>query len=305
MTFFETAVKIQAMRLSLFFVLLSLSYACNVTAESCKGLNKNSCSVLKDFTVFDTKQKMNFNHLCSELDHEHKVSRRAYAFFEKDHSDRDYKALLLGEVFVGWVNYHVKGLSFSIEKMRIESLANWAGDSFSIALQMQNSRTKQEIIGPFSKTFFYSDSKSSGSYPEERQYTLSDEGSLYWEKLIEPEDENKKARKGEYKGSEGIYVSSLEATSLEDEHSLHIILKNTKTGFTIKLQGPALNGLKSLLDVEKPVLRVLGFWETMNPFQKGGLWDWLKTGYRYRDCIYLRKFAKKEFSIRFSQQSFL
>jgi len=43
----------------------------------------------------------------------------------------------------------------------------------------------------------------------------------------------------------------------------------------------------------------------MNPFQKGGLWDWFSAGYRYGNCIYIGKFAKKEFSTRFSQQSSL
>ena len=290
-----------------FFVLLSFFYACSTTAESCKDLNKSSCSVLKDFTVFDTKQEMHFNHLCSELGYKNEVRQRAYAFFEKNHSDRNYKALLLGEIFVGWVpgpDTYLKGLGLSIEKMQIKSLTDWTGDSFSIALQMQNSRTKKEITGPPSETFFYSEKRNSGShsYPEDRQYTLSDEGSLDWERFTEPKDKNKKAHKEKYKGSEGIYIDSREATDLEDEHRLSIVLKNTKTGSTIRLQGPALKGLKSLLDVERPVFRTLGFWEAMNPFQKGGLWDWFKTGYRYRNCIYLRKFAKKEFSSRFSQQ---
>jgi len=290
-----------------FCVLLSLSYACSVTAESCNDLNRNSCSVLQNFTVFDTKQTMHFDHFCSELDYKSKVSRQAYAFFEKDHSDKNYKALLLGEVFVGWVvgpRGRIKGLGLHIEKMQIESLTDWAGDSFSIALQMQNSRTRQEITGRFSETFFYSDGFS--SYPEDRQYTLSDKGGLDWEQYIESEEnKNKKAQK-EHKGSEGIYIYSHQVTYLEDEHKLSIILKNMKTGSTIRWQGPILKDLKTLLDIEKPDgPRVLGFWETMNPFQKGGLWDWFSTSYRYRNCIYIRKFAKKEFSTRFSQQSSL
>ena len=290
-----------------FFVLLSLFYTYSTTADSCKDLNKNSCSVLKDFTVFDTKKEMHFNHFCSELDYKREVSRQAYAFFEKNHSAKNYKALLLGEVFAGWVpgpDAYQKGLGLSIEKMQIKSLTDWAGDSFSIALQMQNSRTRQEITGPFSATFFHSKSKDSGShsYPEDKQYTLSDEGSLDWERFTEPKDKNQKAHKKEYKGSKRIYVYSRELINLEDEYRLNLILKSIKTGSTVKLQGPTLKGLKSLLNIEGPVFRTLGFWEAMNPFQKGGVWDWLRTGYRYKDCIYLRKFAKKEFSTRFSQQ---
>ncbi len=65
-----------------------------------------------------------------------------------------------------------------------------------------------------------------------------------------------------------------------------------------------MENLLSLLQIEKPQSSVLSFAQAMNPFQQGGVWDWLRTSWRYGDCIQLRKQAKRELDRRFTQASF-
>ena len=281
------------------FMFLFFSSACQ-SGGNCSDLNKDNCPVLTNFTVFDKNHEAHFNHLCSEVNHQKEGSWQSYAFFEKPNSDTNYKALILGEVFVGWVGgpEGPKGVGLSIEKMKIKSLKSWSGDHFSVVLKIKNFQTGQAVTGNVSKAFFFSDE----GYPEKKEYALSEEGSLDWKRFKEPEDKSPDHEKREHRFSEGIFIDSQKISQLKGKHSLSVILKNERTGSFIELQGPILGNIEPRLNIEKPKFQVLNFWQTMNPFQSGGLWDWFRTAYRYRDCIYLRKQAKKEFADRFAQQ---
>ncbi len=295
-------------------------------AGDCGDLNKQTCEVLKDFTVVDKNNELHFNHLCSDLDNHNGHYQTAYAFFETAKSGQQYKALVLAEVSVGWIGYHpqpaqqstnsntedvgpeIKGIFLDLERLQIQSLKEWAGQAFSIALQVRNNRTNQIITGKFSKTFSYS--YSGGGYPKDQEYILSNTGNLFWEKLKEPEDEDKPTcpscekenqRENEYKSSSAIDINSLKITHPEDPHFLYLILKNETTGATIQLEGPPIRNLKKLWSIKYSGAQVLT-WEVLNPWQEGGLWDWMSDAFQYGDCIYLRKQAKKEFSQRFIKQ---
>ena len=281
------------------FIFLFFSSACH-SGGDCSDLNKGNCPVLTDFTVFDKNHVVHFNHLCSEVNNQREGSWQSYAFFEKPNSDTQNKALILGEVSVGWVGgpEGPKGVGLDIEKMEIKSLKSWSGDHFSVALKIKTFQTGQTVTGNVSKTFFLSE----GSYPEKKEYALSEEGNLDWERFKEPESKMSDHEIREHRFSEGIFIDHRKISQLKEKHSLSVILKNERTGSFIELQGPTLENIESRLNVEKPKFRVLNFWQTMNPFQDGGLWDWFKTGYRYKDCIHLRKQAKKDFANRFAQQ---
>ena len=291
-------------------------------AEDCKDLNKDSCPVLKDFIVADQNNELHFKHLCSDLDHHNYHSQGAYAFFEKVDSDKKYKALVLGEVSVGHMGWagveDQKGIWFSMEKMQLGSLNGWADDSFSLALRMRNTRTKQVVTGEFSNTFYYS-YRGSG-YPTDERYSVSKEGKWDWEQYQEPEEEKAEAqteaqatcisceepggkvhRTGEHKMSKGMYIGSSKITHQQDPHILYIVLKNERTGEEIQLQGPVLKNLETYMNIEHSGPRVL-IWGVLNPNQEGGLWDVISDAYKYNDCIYLRKQGKKEFAVRFANQ---
>ena len=278
----------------LFFILL-LNTCSN---EACKDLDNTNCSVLKDFVVFDQNYPLDFRHMCSEVENE-SPAWQAYAFFEDLHS-KNYKALILAEVAVGWIRGPIgpNGINIQMEKFQIESLSTWAGKSFSLALQVTNRRTGKNVTGDFSESFSFS--KPGGSGGGQKDYSLSEQGNFEWEQFTEPEE--KKSKDTTYKHHEEIQVIADNILHLEDPQALSIVLRNSSNQSKLILKGPVLNDLKSSLEIENPKAQTLGFWQTINPYQEGGLWHWLSTGYHYKDCIFLRKKAKKEFEIRFSRQ---
>ena len=267
----------------------------------CKDLDGKKCPVLKDLTISDQAHPLDFNHLCSEVDNDFSASWQAYAFFENIPSTENYKALLLAEVAVGWIRGPVgpNGISIGMEKFQIADLVGWAKESFSLALRVSNLRTGEIVTGDFSETFSFSRPGGVGGGIE--KYTLSKGGDFYWEKFTEPE-EKKKSQNNAYKHTEEIQVLAQNISHPEDHQSLAIVLRNSTTQSELILKGPVLKDLKSRLKIVNPEAQTLGFFQTINPSQKGGLFDFFRVAFRYKDCIYLRKKSKKEFDIRFSRK---
>ena len=270
----------------------------NCQSEGCKDLNERNCPALKDFIVFDQTRPLHFNHLCSEVGHQFSASWQSYAFFESDPSNKNWKALILTEVAVGWIRGPIgpNGINIQLEKFQIESLSDWAENSLTLALQVTDRRTGETVTGDEAKTF----SSSHRGDAEEKTFTPDDKGYFNWERFTEPEERNN-TDKNIYNHPEDIQIISKNIPHPENAQALAIVLKNSEAQDQMILKGPVLTDLKARLDIENPKPQTLGFWQTMNPVQKGGLWHVLGTGYRYRDCIYLRKKAKKEFDIRFSK----
>ena len=289
------------------YIFSVLIFASSCSAGDCDNLNKETCGVLKNFTVADESRELKFNHLCSELDNYNGQEKRAYGFFSS--FNKTYKALVLAEVYVGWLAHpskkesHDTGIGLDLEKMRLQSLKEWANQPFSLALRIKNAKTNQLATGNFSKTFFYSYEGS--GYPKDKKYTVGSKGDLDWEKLKEPEEKdqtssNPSAKKNEYKGSESIHISSKALNQTEQDHILYLVLKNEKTGQEITLQGPVLKNLKSELSIKYSGPKVLT-WGMFNPWQEGSLPEVFFDIFRYGDCIYLRKQAKKEFAKLFAK----
>ena len=304
-------------------MLLLFSFASCAGSDCNTDLNKDTCDILKTFTLADPKKELRFNHVCSELDNSNNAYKPAYALFEKGGQQ---KALILAEVSVGWLAYKSKpveagkspsaeesGIFLELEKMQAQSLNPWKGDAFSIALSAKNTRTQKVTTGVFSKTYSYSHSGS--GYPADTKYRISKTGTLDWEKLIEPEDESKteadfcadctvpegQRRKNEYKGSGIIELTRANLPHPEDPHVLSIVLQNERTKEKIILQGPVLKNLKSHLNIKYSGPQRLSLLDVLNPVQEGGLWDVIGDAFKYGDCIYLRKQGKKEFKARWSK----
>lgn len=248
--------------------------------------------------VFDREHPLRFNHLCSELSHGGDAYWQAYAFFEQPSPDDRYRALVLAKVLVGWVAgpHGPNGVALDIEKKRLALPSEWHGDTFGLALQLVNVKTQQALTGPLATSHL----SSTGHYPVDKEYRLSATGELDWVQFVEPEERDSEADK-EYRHSPTLHVYSENIPALEEAYRLKLIVENTQTRARLTLEGPVLENLQSLLQVEKPQFRALDFFQTLNPFQKGGLWDAMRAGWRYDRCIQLRKRAKREFDRRFAR----
>ena len=251
--------------------------------------------------VFDRDHPLRFDHLCSELGHGYGAYRQAYAFFEKRSPDDRYEALVLANVHVGWIAGPPgpNGISLLIEKKRLALPSEWYGDPFGLALQLVAVKTQQAITGPVLTRYVHVASDQGG----EKVYRLSTTGELDWVRFVEPEERDPQADK-EHRHPPELRLYGKDIPGLEGDYALNLVLENTRTGARVTLEGPVLENLPALLQIEKPQSGVLGFAQAMNPFQQGGVWSWLRTGWRYRNCIQLRKQAKQELDRRFARPPF-
>ena len=252
-----------------------------------------------DAAVFDTTRPLRFHHRCSEPAHSGDAYWQAYAFFDTPRTDTTYKALALGKVLVGWVSGPggEQGVGFRLEKMRLVA-PTWAGAEFGLALQLVHLRTKAVITGPQSATFYQA---SSHRPPQEQQYGVSATGSVDWEQFHEPEADAPSERTA-VKHATPLVLDSAHLPRLDDAYALRLVVENRTTHASLILHGPVVEDLRARLQIDRPQFRILGFFQTLNPFQKGGLWDALTTAWRYKDCVQLRKQAKAQFRARFAQR---
>ena len=251
--------------------------------------------------VFDRDHPLRFDHLCSELSHSYGAYRQAYAFFEKRSSEGRYEALVLANVNVGWIAGPPgpNGVSLSIEKKRLALPPEWYDATFGLALQLVSVRTQRGITGPV-LTRYVQVAPSQGG---EKEYQLSATGELDWVRFMEPEESDADPVK-EHRLPPDLRLYGKDIPGLDGDYALNLVLENTRTRARVTLEGPVLEKLPSLLEIKKPQSGVLGFAQAMNPLQKGGVWDWLRTGWRYRNCIQLRKQAKQELDRRFARPPF-
>ena len=252
-------------------------------------------------TVFDRDHPLRFDHLCSELGHSYGAYRQAYAFFEKRSPEGRYEALVLAKVNVGWIAGPPgpNGVSLIIEKKRLALPPEWYDATFGLALQLVAVKTQRAISGPVLTRYIQVASGQGG----EREYRLSATGELDWVRFAEPEESDADPVK-EHRHPPELRLYGKDIPGLEGDYALNLVLENTRTRARVTLEGPVLEKLPALLQIKKPQSGVLGFAQAMNPFQKGGMWDWLRTGWRYRNCIQLRKQAKQELDRRFTRPPF-
>ena len=76
------------------------------------------------------------------------------------------------------------------------------------------------------------------------------------------------------------------------------------TRFAIERPGLKLDAERYILgivEIERPMTRMLGLSQTLNPFQEGGLWNWMRTERCYQQRLQARKQARREFDLRFAR----
>ena len=264
-------------------------------------LSASTALTQQQMVAFDRDHPLRFDHLCSELGHGYGAYRQAYALFEKRPPDGRYRALVLAKVQVGWIAGPPgpNGVSLLIEKKRLALPPDWYGDTFGLAVQLVAVQTQQTITGPVFTRYVQVAAGQGG----ELEYRLSPSGELDWERFAEPEERDPQSAR-EHRHPPELRLYARDIPVREETYALNLVLENTRTSARLTLEGPVVENLRSLLQIEKPQSGVLSFAQAMNPLQRGGIWDWLRTTWRYGDCIQLRKQAKRELDRRFARASF-
>lgn len=279
----------------LYFLFLFVFISCS-SGESCfvGEDKKNNCEALNTFKLADSSQSLDFNHYCSEEKLSLSAYKQSYALFENQ-SGNNKIAGAVGAVKAGFIRgvQKITGVGLRPEKLKIQFLSSWANQNLALALQLINLENQKSSTGDFVTSYI----EGKLGKVEVKNYQISPQGDLVWERFIEPElaAKNQKVSKIPEKSPS---ILSQDIASLEANHKIHLLIKNQNTEEILTLAGPVIENLKSILQIKAPESRVLGFFDTINPFQKEGLWHWLGSSFYYRDCIYLRKQSKYELDKR-------
>lgn len=267
----------------------------------CRQLDASRCAVLKDFQVFAPQAAMHFDHHCSHPGNHDGASRSAYVFFESE-SDASGKLLALSEVALGWVFGPPggQGVRAKFHRMQIAGLEAWAGDSFDLRLGLRQLDGGEIMLGGASRGVVEFKA-APGPVPEYHAFALSSNGRFDWEQFSEPNAEPDEGSERVFGFLEGSHIEAEKIASLNSAYRLLLIAHNIDSGDEILMQGPRLDSLDTLRDLEKPEWATLGLLETLNPAEEGGLWGWFGTAAKFGDCIYARKAAKQSFDERFTE----
>jgi len=257
---------------------------------------KTNCEALNTFQLADSSQSLNFDHYCSEEKLSFSAYKQSYALFENQ-SENNRIAGAVGAVKAGFIRgvQKIKGLSLRLEKLKIQLLPSWANQNLALALQLINLENQKSFTGEFVTNYI----EEKLGKTEVKTYQISSQGGLLWERLTEPETSKAKKQKVTKILEKYPSILSQNIDSLEAKHRIHLLIKNQNTEEILTLTGPVIENLKNILQIKAPESQTLGFLDTINPFQKGGLWHFLDSAFYYRNCIYLRKQSKYELDKRF------
>ena len=275
-------------------------------------------SPLQTYPVFEPGEALNFDHLCSELGNGNGRYWKSFAFFNKPSRDKNYKALALAQVRVGYTNalHGASSVTLVLEKMRIESLSEWSRSNISVHLRMVNHSTGQIIDGNPTTEFEHYTQTGPG-VNQKSAYQISGSGELDWVSYLlrkqfrnpqnpEHAEAIREARvavnRHEAKYSVNIDVHSERVRRPQDAHGLFLVLTNLQTGAEIALEGPNLVDLQPRWEsITTKTFKTLGFIETFTPSEEAGFFGWIRATKRYDACRFIAPYTRNQFSLRFDK----
>ena len=140
------------------------------------------------------------------------------------------------------------------------------------------------------------DSNPARGEGEHHPFRADETGALEWLDFSEPDD-GKGGGRYPYNWSPEMETTAARLKLSDDsrEVALDLVLTQLGTGKTIWLAGPTVWIPDRIWHGRPPKPKTLGPLSVLNPFQKGGVWQWLRRGAKYGDCIEERRTAKRTF----------
>ncbi len=228
-----------------------------------------------------------FDRLCA-TEERHRLG--SYAIMATE--DQATRALV--QVFAGFYMPTNPQVSIGLHMLEfdLKGGAEWA--SVDLSLQLLASDGEFELA---SQRRNYYHSSLSGDIPEELIFQTNESGRLRWHNFAEPGNTQTKGDDS-YNFIEGLTVpaSELVQNNASAEFSLNLKLLRNDGKAEMLLAGPVIRVPDAVWEIEPPEFRVLGLLDTLNPTHQGGLFDWLGSGFKYRNCIDERREARISYS---------
>ena len=239
--------------------------------------------------VHETGSEIGFHRKCADVERyqvwaygalrsEDGRARALASFYARRH------AVQLDEVFVG----------LQLVALRVDAGAAWADAPF--ALRMDAQSTGRRIAG--------ADHLEYGANPERGvgeavAFGADVDGQADWLDFVEPaEGEKLLDRRFNHSPVMEVTASELALSDPDRRVTLALTLTNGRTGDEIVLAGPAMQVPDRIWNANPPEPRVLGFFESLNPFDEGSVWRWMAHQARYDHCVEERRHAKRWFADR-------
>ena len=215
---------------------------------------------------------------------------QAYAELSSEHGRA--RALVLAYVRHDAVRRDDIFVGLRLVALRVEAGEDGADSHWSMRLEVRSRG------GGFAGTeHAHYDSNPARGEGERRAFRAGAAGTLDWLDFTEPEEE----------GDRGMYPQhwspEMETTAahlaLSDgarEVTLHLVLTRLDSGESIRLPGPALWIPDRIWHERPPKPKTLGLLAALNPFEEGGVWQWVARGAKYGKCIEERRAAKRHFA---------
>ena len=191
-------------------------------------------------------------------------------------------AVQLDEVFVG----------LQLVALRVDAGAAWAGAPF--AVRMDAHSTGRRILG--------ADHINYGANPERGvgevvTFGADVDGRADWLDFVEPaEGEKLFDRRFNHSPQMEVTATELALSDSDRRVTLALTLTNARTGDEIVLAGPDMLVPDRIWNANPPKPRVLGFFQSLNPFDEGSVWRWMAHQARYDHCVEERRYAKGWFT---------
>ena len=180
---------------------------------------------------------------------------------------------------------------------RLVALHMGAGEGAAHApwsMRMEASSTGGGYVGVEHAAY---DSNPARGEGERRPFRADASGVLEWLDFTEPGGEDDRGGYPHNWSPEmETTAAQLGLSGAEREVALDLVLTQLDSGEVIRLPGSTVWIPDRIWHGRPPKPKTLGLLATLNPFEKGSVWQWLGRGAKYRDCIKERRAAKRPFA---------
>ena len=218
-----------------------------------------------------------FNRDCANEEY---YQVRAYAILESGNG----AARALMQVSTGYFRARNPAVQIGFEPLELD---------FDLGPEWADSELSMQVVASTSEREFstfefasYFDSDFGGREPIRRSFATDAAGRLQWRDFVEPDLRQSESDEG-FNIIDYPYFDASELAIGDASEAIRFSLRLNRddSDAEILLTGPAFLIPDRIWEMDLPEPRALGLLESFNPFQEGGVIDWLGRGIRYRNCI--------------------